>query len=395
VLEVLKQSFNDFESKTSTEGNEKWMYSCFKLLEVVLSPQNESCMGASLESSPDEKDLYMALFRSACFTASVEAGLYLGDAGTILQILLPGTSAKYVIASSDSKESSRDHVFILNKLRDQFGIESIETMMKSPRVCELTMHWYRSALNHAENSEKTETAIVRGASLESRLFKTDGFRTMDWPMQSAESVSSLSTVDKPKTEETTETHSGNMRSLQVESFSARPEKEWKPGPILAYSTRKSVPLLGGFYTVEGRSHKGKGHPRISMLPTSYTDLYDELGKICPDSEQTGLCLVCGEVLNAGGKGECTKHSFKCGAGAGIFFLLQECVGLIMHGGKAAYVHSPYVDSHGETPQYRGRPLNLDLDRYDILQELWSGHTVRQKVLAERASSRQVIIPDFY
>ena len=71
-------------------------------------------------------------------------------------------------------------------------------------------------------------------------------------------------------------------------------------------------------------------------------------------------------MNAAGKGECTKHAYRCGGGSGIFFLLQECIGLIMHGMKAAYVHSPYVDSHGETPHYRGRPLNLDLDRYNTL-----------------------------
>ncbi len=101
------------------------------------------------------------------------------------------------------------------------------------------------------------------------------------------------------------------------------------------------------------------------------------------------------MLDASGKGECTKHAFKCGGGAGIFFLLQECVGLIIHGVKAAYIHSPYVDSHGETPQYRGRPLNLDADRYSLLQMLWSGHGVREKVVAERGTTRQVIIPNFY
>ena len=79
----------------------------------------------------------------------------------------------------------------------------------------------------------------------------------------------------------------------------------------------------------------------------------------------------------------------------MFFLLQECAGLIMHNGKAAYIHSPFVDSHGETPQYRGRPLNLDLDRYNHLHEVWSGHSVRQQVVAERGGSRQVIVPDFY
>ena len=102
-----------------------------------------------------------------------------------------------------------------------------------------------------------------------------------------------------------------------------------------------------------------------------------------------------QVLNAAGKGECTKHIYKCGGGAGIYFLVQECVGLIMHGQKAAYVHSPYVDFYGETPQYRGRPLNLDSNRYRILQSLWSGHLVREKVVAERATTRQVIIPNFY
>jgi hypothetical protein len=163
--------------------------------------------------------------------------------------------------------------------------------------------------------------------------------------------------------------------------------------LVTFSTKKSVPLIGG-HAME-LSSKSNSRPRVARIPTSYTDLYAELGQLLPDSEQTAVCLVCGEVLNAGGKGECTRHSFKCGAGTGMFFLLQECAGLIMHNGKAAYIHSPFVDSHGETPQYRGRPLNLDLDRYHHLHEVWSGHAVRQQVVAERGGSRQVIVPDFY
>ena len=102
-----------------------------------------------------------------------------------------------------------------------------------------------------------------------------------------------------------------------------------------------------------------------------------------------------QVFNAAGKGECTRHANTCGGGAGIFFLLQECDALIMHGLKAAYFDSPYVDFYGETPRYRGRPLNLDLDRYHTLRSLWSGHLVREKVIAKRASTRQVIIANFY
>ena len=164
--------------------------------------------------------------------------------------------------------------------------------------------------------------------------------------------------------------------------------------LVSFSSKKNVNLIGGFVPGENPI-LDSSRPRVSMMPTSYTDLYAELSQLLPDSEQTAVCLVCGEVLNAGGRGECTRHSYRCGAGAGMFFLLQECAGLIMHNGKAAYIHSPYVDSHGETPQYRGRPLNLDLDRYAHLHEVWSGHNIRQQVLAERESSRQIIVDGFY
>jgi hypothetical protein len=170
-------------------------------------------------------------------------------------------------------------------------------------------------------------------------------------------------------------------------------KEASPA-LLTFTSKKTVSLLGG-YSPDLLQGKGNVRPRVLVLPTSYTDLYAELGSLLPDCEQTAVCLICGEVLNAGGKGECTRHSYKCGAGAGVFFLLQECSGLIMHKSKAAYIQSPYVDSHGETPQFRGRPLNLDMDRYEHLREVWFSHEVRQKVVAERGSSRQIILPDFY
>lgn len=35
-----------------------------------------------------------------------------------------------------------------------------------------------------------------------------------------------------------------------------------------------------------------------------------------------VCLVCGQVLDANGRGECTMHAKSCGCGVGIFFLLQ-------------------------------------------------------------------------
>ena len=96
-----------------------------------------------------------------------------------------------------------------------------------------------------------------------------------------------------------------------------------------------------------------------------------------------------------GKGLCSKHAFECGGGTGIFFLLQDCIGLILHKEKAAYVHSPYVDSHGETPQYRGKRLNLELSRYNILHELWCGHMLRQEVISERSKTRSFLPNNFF
>ena len=103
----------------------------------------------------------------------------------------------------------------------------------------------------------------------------------------------------------------------------------------------------------------------------------------PHSELTAVCFVCGQVLDAKGKGACTKHASICGGGCGIFFILQDCVGLALHREKAAYINSPYVDSHGECPQYRGRPLNIDKSRYEFLHSLWSGHMLREYVISER------------
>ena len=59
------------------------------------------------------------------------------------------------------------------------------------------------------------------------------------------------------------------------------------------------------------------------------------------------------------------------------------------------MYSPFVDTHGETSEYRGKPLNLNIDRYSVLQELWFRHLVRQKVVSERETSRQFILNNYY
>ena len=86
-----------------------------------------------------------------------------------------------------------------------------------------------------------------------------------------------------------------------------------------------------------------------------------------------------------GKKECTIHAAVCGGGCGIFFFLQQSFVAIVKNHDVAIIKGPYVDSHGETPHYRGRPLFLDMSRYENLHELWASHTVRQRVVYERSN----------
>ena len=382
-----------------------WTLSCITLLELALANQSDFDEARLPELAHVEAAVVDRIQDGCSFSANAACS-FLADIGTILQVLLPGVMARY--ASQDLQMADdgyeMNNLQTLEKLRKYFRLEPLSEMLESSVVREVLSSWYDGARRHAKASNLPGEAISgSGAAVTSRLFRTQGFRVYDWPMESCrESPLDPSAPQKEKHLRVNDSESTVEIAVPMEidagqspSFQSPPSdlhRQSTPS-LVTFSAKKSVPLIGG-YAAE-LSAKGSGRPRVAMIPTSYTDLYAELGQLLPDSEQTAVCLICGEVLNAGGKGECTRHSYKCGAGTGMFFLLQECAGLIMHNGKAAYIHSPYVDSHGETPQYRGRPLNLDLDRYDHLHEVWSGHSVRQQVLAERGSSRQIIVPDFY
>ncbi|CAM9422800.1 unnamed protein product, partial [Choristocarpus tenellus] len=96
-----------------------------------------------------------------------------------------------------------------------------------------------------------------------------------------------------------------------------------------------------------------------------------------------VCLVCGDVLDACGNADCTRHAEVCGCGVGVVFLLQECSILLLHGQRAAYFPSPYVDSYGERHRnFRGRPLFLDQRRYGVVRGLWVKHQVAHEVSKE-------------
>ena len=448
---ALLRACKDAEGSRDTSEVD-WMRACTKLVEAAFSNQME--VGDADESGGDRMPSAQALY-DACAAASVAAADFLVDACVVMQVLVPGVLANYEDAGADCTESlpSGDTKSPFEKLRRFLKLESIEEMVQSPLAREVVANWLDVACGHAKCWRGTPHDPPKLEFLRRGLYCTQGYHCLDWPAAGGgdthpEGKSALGVAEKrrsslddgsskPQGEDDDDDDDDDdgvppASPMQIDHFlsatggnalttttttTTTPSSSTTGTPtaltttevlhggsgsspaLVTFSAKKTVPLLGGYAPGKGVGSGSAslfgGRPRVTVMPTSYTDLYAELGCLLPDCEQTAVCLVCGEVLNAGGKGECTKHSFKCGAGAGLFFLLQECSGLILHKSKAAYIHSPYVDSHGETPQFRGRPLNLDLVRYDHLRELWNGHLVRQTVVAERGSSRQVILPDFY
>ena len=420
MLQLNSSWIDDLNTSVITSGGNstvtldlEWIRTCVKLIELTTShkygPQKTSTV------STQKFAVGFDQLHEVCVLAAYEAGSYLIEVGSIFQILVPGAAAKFVSSEADHVESGEvSPISDLQYILSFFGFETIDGIIDSTLIQEIIAGWYDAVYDHTElsmghNGDNTDLC--------SRLYRTQGFRVYDWPRAYTReqhlTTTELQSIGKDATKSRYEAQQqqpqddgstlppsrlpviANLESQNTNLSIAEILRSDMSPSLRTFQSKKSVSLLGGFSPDLLSNKKLNQSPRVSVIPTSYTDLYAELASLMPDCEQTAVCLICGEVLNASGRGECTKHSFKCGAGAGIFFLLQECSGLLLHKSRAAYIHSPYVDSHGETPQYRGRPLNLDLDRYEHLREVWYSHGVRQKVLAERGMARQVILPEYY
>eukprot|EP00553_Chaetoceros_curvisetus_P001174 CAMPEP_0204617540 /NCGR_PEP_ID=MMETSP0717-20131115/4492_1 /ASSEMBLY_ACC=CAM_ASM_000666 /TAXON_ID=230516 /ORGANISM="Chaetoceros curvisetus" /LENGTH=467 /DNA_ID=CAMNT_0051631099 /DNA_START=70 /DNA_END=1470 /DNA_ORIENTATION=+ len=289
----------------------EWERGCCKLLQSVLSQHSSQYF--SIGDLPDVGNLDTILLNS-CQKSKDLVVDYIYNVAIILQVLLPKSTNLFHQLDGSRKQSNDEIINLTRKL----GIHDLERLTDSQDIIEIVSYWYTNSRPRDDQSR-----------LEKRLDCTRDYRINDWPSVNFDGVC----------------HPTSISATQV--------------------SQKTLPLLRGSF--EGLS---KSSNSIKSLPISYTDLYASLGTMSPHSEVTAVCLVCGEVLDAGGKGECTKHAHICGGGSGIFFLLQECIGLALNKERAAYIPSPYVDSHGETPQYRGRPLNMDISRYEHLHELW-------------------------
>jgi len=332
-----------------------WLSTCRLLfLQVLRYSKNRISKGRQkLESSGKQildDSAFMMDFTLACDRARKNAEQFLRDALLILQLAMPSWSDHIRQANEQMINDGHSHDSLVH-LQLLIGIAPINELLQSPLVCDIVDGWYSASME--------KPSLYREFNIHNSI------REVDWPMSHSLIVD----------------HSRYPAAL-IRSEVIMPD----PG--------NTVPLLG--IAIPSLLRLNTGQPRLDAVPLSYTDLYAQVSELLPTCDQCAFCFLCGHVLNAGGVGECTKHAYICGGGAGIFFLLQECVSLIIYREKAAYFHSPYVDNHGETHMSRGRPLKIDIERYETLRGLYCGHLLRQQVISERSkSTRHTIISNYY
>ncbi|XP_078537716.1 E3 ubiquitin-protein ligase UBR3 isoform X2 [Lissotriton helveticus] len=129
-------------------------------------------------------------------------------------------------------------------------------------------------------------------------------------------------------------------------------------------------------------------PRLLQLPENYNTIFQFYHRkscaVCLKvPKDPALCLVCGTFVCLKGLCckqqsycECVLHSQNCGAGTGIFLLINASVIIIIRGHRFCLWGSVYLDTHGEEDRdlRRGKPLYICKERYNVLEQQWVTHT---------------------
>ena len=257
----------------------RWQHTCFVLLEQTLSNDSVSSYDEPSPPAEEPNDFLENQFLNACTVAASETVAFLSDVGVIYQMLVPGVASTFQGENSNEcneRETDLSGMLeTLQKLQRCMGLEPVDGMLQSSLVREIIRNWYESASSHARKSVVEESGVY-SSKIRSRLFQTEGFRAYDWPMEATS-------------------------PMLVESI-ASPNKEIRPAtsPLVSFSSKKSIQLLGGFAVTCSEDSTALARPRVATLATSYTDLYATLGTLCPDCDQTALCLICGEVSSCYG-----------------------------------------------------------------------------------------------
>ncbi|XP_045874891.1 E3 ubiquitin-protein ligase UBR3 isoform X2 [Meles meles] len=129
-------------------------------------------------------------------------------------------------------------------------------------------------------------------------------------------------------------------------------------------------------------------PHLLQLPENYNTIFQYYHRktcsVCTKvPKDPAVCLVCGTFVCLKGLCckqqsycECVLHSQNCGAGTGIFLLINASVIIIIRGHRFCLWGSVYLDAHGEEDRdlRRGKPLYICKERYKVLEQQWISHT---------------------
>ncbi|ERE72018.1 E3 ubiquitin-protein ligase [Cricetulus griseus] len=129
-------------------------------------------------------------------------------------------------------------------------------------------------------------------------------------------------------------------------------------------------------------------PHLLQLPENYNTIFQYYHRktcsVCTKvPKDPAVCLVCGTFVCLKGLCckqqsycECVLHSQNCGAGTGIFLLINASVIIIIRGHRFCLWGSVYLDAHGEEDRdlRRGKPLYICEERYKVLEQQWISHT---------------------
>ena len=214
-------------------GEDEAMRFAVRLLCILLASSNSE---ASSAPSHREAGMISSQILQAIEEALVDATAFLQDLALICQVLIPNI---FSLASHESARGGNPTIMFKSYL-ELFCIGNIGSALESHLLQTVILSWYADATGKKTNM----------------LDFPRIFRGTTWPVAS-------STEDNRMT------------------------------PSSSPIPPNCLPLFGNASSMKGNTNDSS--PRIIYLPKSYTDLYAQLSEMCPDSEQTALCLVCGQV----------------------------------------------------------------------------------------------------
>lgn len=382
---------SSLESELGDCGNptrNSWILFCLELMKLTFDVgTTESTVKEETEEAIIvDHDSFVSACRKACFAGSS----FLADIALIAQVLVPRYSERFhnLMSSSGVSEmmsmqddTSEDPIFeVLESLREAIQIEEFLTLISSPALQSVLQHWCKDAIRQQTAIDQAKTKEEK--ELRSILYQNYDFHDEDWPLFETSIFTNFDHRKRPS-------YPGNSKTCDYHSGNDE---------VLTFENVDTVPLLGmdmatpweedNIALNDDSSGDGRTRFRVKSLPASYTDLYVELaqseryGSHLERQQEVAICLICGAVIPISvSTNDWVHHAQVCGSGAGILFMIQSCRTMLVHERKGAYYSSTlYVDSHGETPAIRGRPLHLDPQRYELLRREWLGHTLRRYVM---------------